>query len=240
MKLSEFKQLLKEAKTEKTLQDVLTHYFNIFGFTAFAFTLYIEHTKTGNPLQYDCVSPPLKKWHQHYLDEKYADVDNTLGELNHRVLPLFWDIEKQIEEAKTTREKRMRLESKEYGIDKGLLIPIHGPDQDFACLCLHQLTEENNLENLKQQQFDWMMATLLYYHYLKKILLKTIDKKTSVLSKREIQCLQLTKENYSVSDIANKLNISTATVNFHLQNANKKLGVKNKYQAVNKWQGKIN
>jgi LuxR family transcriptional activator of bioluminescence operon len=239
MKLNEFEHALKEAKTEQMLQQALEAYFKAFGFTALAFTLYLEHPKTGNPLQYDCVSSSLKNWHQHYLNEKYADVDNTLAALNHSVLPIAWDIHEQIEQAKNIREKRMRIESKEFGINKGLLIPIHGPDKDFACLCLHQLIGENGLENLKLNQFDWMIVSLLYYHYLKMILLKTKTKKNGILSKREIQCLQLTKENFSVSDIAKKLNITAATVNFHLQNANKKLGVKNKYQAILKWQDEL-
>jgi DNA-binding CsgD family transcriptional regulator len=38
----------------------------------------------------------------------------------------------------------------------------------------------------------------------------------------------------SVEEIAKKLNITSRTTHFHIQNVNKKLGVANKFDAVNK------
>lgn len=52
------------------------------------------------------------------------------------------------------------------------------------------------------------------------------------LTKREQECLRLTAEGFRLEMIAQLLKISKRTVNFHLQNANKKLGVTNKYLAI--------
>ena len=55
------------------------------------------------------------------------------------------------------------------------------------------------------------------------------------LTQREKQCLALTAKSWRVDQIAKELKISSRTVNFHLQNANKKIGTNNKYQSVHKY-----
>ena len=55
------------------------------------------------------------------------------------------------------------------------------------------------------------------------------------LTRREEQCLKFTAKSWRVEQIAKELKISPRTVNFHIQNANKKLGSQNKYQAVYKF-----
>ena len=55
------------------------------------------------------------------------------------------------------------------------------------------------------------------------------------LTRREEQCLTFTARAWRVEQIARELKISPRTVNFHIQNANKKLGTHNKYQATYKY-----
>ncbi len=56
----------------------------------------------------------------------------------------------------------------------------------------------------------------------------------NALTKREKQCLNFTAKIWRVEKIAKELGISLRTVNFHIQNANKKLGTNNKYQSIHK------
>lgn len=236
MNLSHFANRLESATSTKQAEIILQEYLTQFGFRRFAFTYYSGHVKSGRKLRYDFVSEALRPWHLHYLEQKYADVDRTLEESHLFTLPLFWDVQEQLSSAKNNRELRIRKESIEFGIHQGLSIPIHGPQHDFVTLTLHQFRTENCLKNYGAHQFEWLAATQIFYHYIKKILgQKKLPLQQCNLTKREEQCLLLTAKSFRVEQIAKELKISPRTVNFHLQNANKKLGTHNKYQTIYKY-----
>lgn len=231
--ISQFALVLKHASRISQLEALLNDYLNGFNIKSYAFTFYRGHVKTGQKLIYDCVSKALKPWHLHYLEQGYADVDRTLHDYYTNSLPYFWDTELQLEQAKHNREQRLRKESIDFGIHKGLSIPVHGPQHDFASLTLHQKKSETCLQNYEELQFEWMSAAQIFYHHTKRILQQTKKSNPySKLTKRESQCLSYTAMAWRVEQIAKALKISERTVNYHIQNANKKLGVHNKYQAA--------
>ncbi len=168
MNLDKFSQLLKKSTTERQLKAVLRDYLHYFKITGYAFTLYSRHTKSGIKLKYHCVSEALAGWHNYYLEQGYADMDRTLEESHTMVLPIFWDINEQLSKAKNNREIQIRQESIEYGIDKGLSIPIHGPHLGFSILTLHQFRNESCLQNHLNLQYEWMSAAKKFYHYVTK------------------------------------------------------------------------
>lgn len=236
MKIENFITLLEKAKAIKELEAVLNRYLSSFGFSSYAFTYYAQHVKSGSKLQYEFASKALKPWHEHYIKNNYADSDRTLDADYHRGLPEFWDIELQLKQAKSLREQQIRSESLEFGLRKGLSIPMYGPNGDFVSLTLHQRVGETNLEHYQSQQYEWTLAAYYYYFYVKKIILLEQQSTKIHLTRREKQCLNLTSRDWSVEQIAAELKISLRTVHFHIQNANRKLGVRNKYHAVLKWQ----
>nr|HAT8714034.1 LuxR family transcriptional regulator [Legionella jordanis] len=228
--LNEFER----AHTLNQLNDALMQFFYSQGIQSIAVTYYQQHTKTGSKLIYNWVSPALKIWHEFYLDQGYADVDRTLEETEQSLIPQFWDINQQLTQAKNKRELRMRQESKEFGVDKGLSLPIYGPAGEFVVLVLHQRQGENGLLNWQQKQYVWLAISQCYFHFLRRTLVRDV-KKGVKLTRREQQCLKLTAENLRLEAIANQLGVSQRTIHYHLQNANKKLGVNNKYLAAMRW-----
>lgn len=227
---------MAEAQTVDDLKWIMIHYFAKEGITSLALTLYKQHTKTGSRITYDWVSAALRPWHQHYIEQKYADIDRTLETSEHSLIPVYWDVNEQLAKAKNTRERRIRLESIEFGIDKGLCIPSHGPQGDFLILVLHQRIGQNGLASWQKNQYLWMGITQCYFHYLRKFLLSEHEASKIHLTRREQQCLELTAKGLRIEMISKNLGITERTCHFHLQNANKKLGVSNKYLAVARWQ----
>ncbi|MFC4161784.1 LuxR C-terminal-related transcriptional regulator [Chitinimonas lacunae] len=59
-----------------------------------------------------------------------------------------------------------------------------------------------------------------------------LDRLIPSLTRRELECLQWTVEGKTAGEVAIILSMSERTANFHLQNAMKKLGAANKYQAA--------
>ena len=194
---------LEKTQSIQHAEALLDVYLNQFGFKHYAFTYYSGHVKSGQRLRYDHVSKPLSLWHEYYLSQSYADVDRTLEENYLAILPTFWDVQTQLKNAKNKRELRIRLESIEFGIDKGLSLPIHGPHHDFANLALHQCINQTCLQDYELHQYEWLSTAKIYYHHVKRILdLNKSSRSPFKLTKREEQCLLLTAKSWRVEQIA--------------------------------------
>ncbi len=202
--------------------------------THYAFTYYSRHANSENKIKYSYSSKPYKGWHEHYLTEKYENVDSTMITVYRSATPIHWDLQQQLAEAKTERERQMRLDSIEYGAEKGVCIPIHGPFEDFAAFVLVQMNGQSFLNDWQNVQHEILAAAFFYYEEIKRLLLVNQEDEQYELSHHQIQCLLLTAKQYSVAEIGKQLGITARTVNFHLQKTNKKLGTKNKHQSVAK------
>ncbi len=225
----------KKSRSISELNTAIKDYLCRLAITTFSFTYYSYYPNSLNKIKYDVASENFKLWHQHYLSENYEEIDSTLERVYQTSLPTFWDLQQQLKAATTQKEKQMRLDSISFGAEKGLSIPIHGPQEDFAIFLVVQMRGETCLEKWPSLQYELFTAGYFYYSYLQSLLLKTqMPEKKFQLNKRELQCILLTSKQQSVEQIAKKLNITARTVNYHMQRANKKLGTKNKYQSVAK------
>lgn len=233
--LMDLERSFKNAKNINELNLVLQHYLNDAGISTFAFTYYSYYPNSLNKVKFDFASSNYIAWHNHYISEGYEEVDSTLEDVYKTTLPTFWDLQTQLKSAKSAKEKKMRLDSIKFGIERGLSIPIHGPQEDFAILLLAEMRNENSLKYWHEEQYKFFSVAYYYYSYLQPLLLKIQSPTTKFnLKKREIQCLLLIAKECSVAQIAKKLHITERTVNYHIQKINKKLGTKNKYQSVSK------
>ena len=233
MTLSEFEQALISASSLTLLKRILSQYLQQYGINSFAFTYYSYYPKSIHKLKYHFSSAEYELWHQHYIDQGYEDTDTTLDDVYQSVLPIFWDVKAQLKTARSQREKKMREDSLKYGVEKGLSIPIHGPEEDFAIILLLQMRGENWLEKSMHVKHELLSAAYLYYQYLQPFFLKdTAEHPIYQLSERETQCLMLLAKQFSLQAMAKELKLTERTVNYHIQRLNKKLGTKNKYQTV--------
>lgn len=235
MTLEQFENTLKAANSIRQLNEALTAYLRCFHINTYAYTYYSYYPTSINTLKYDHSSSNLKLWHEHYIAEKYEDIDSTMDVVYQSTLPVCWDLKQQLQEAKTPRERKMRSDGIEYGVVKGVSIPIHGPLEDFAILMLAQRKDQTCLDNFSAIQYELFTAAYYFYEYMQKQLLTLHPpEEKHQLSMREMQCLVLLSKQYSLSAIAKQLKITERTVNYHIQRLNKKLGTQNKYQSVMK------
>lgn len=233
MHLKTLKDKLMNSTSLEALNKNLEDYFSAHNILHYSFTYYSYHPNSKNKLKYEHCSHQFQLWHDHYISENYEDIDSTLTLTYKKTMPIYWDVKQQLEQAKTERERKMRRDAIEYGAEKGLCIPIHGPNEDFATFLVVQMQGETCLNDWANLQFELLAAAHCYYHYLQNHLLNALEPYNKYhLSKREMQCLTLTAQRCTVPEIAEKLFITERTVNFHLQRVNKKLGVRNKHQAV--------
>ncbi len=236
MQLGQFENSLQKSKNIQQINLLLKNYLRNLKINTFSFTYYATHPKSKEKIQYDFSSENFSDWHKHYIQEGYSEIDTTFLDVYQTTTPVFWSVQQQLEAAKSPREKQMRLDSLKFNIEKGLCIPIHGPRADLANLLVVQMKGEKCLGNWYELQYELLVIAHYYYHYLQKYL---IDIQTSAntqhhLTQREMQCLLLIGQQHTVTQIAEKLDLTERTVNFHIQNINKKMGTQNKYQSLAK------
>jgi LuxR family transcriptional activator of bioluminescence operon len=233
--LIELENALVQARTITECDHALNCYLNKKGITTYSFTYYAYHPNSANRLKYDMCSHNFRLWHEHYLAEQYNNIDSTLSFVYNNHLPIYWNLKQQLTQATSENERKMREDSIAFGTESGLSIPIHGPHNNFAILLLVQMQNQHcNLQE-SNAQYEYFIVAHHYYHYIQTHLLDQISKTEAFqLTQREIQCLILIAEQYSVKEMSQRLELSERTINFHIQKINKKLGTKNKYQSLAK------
>jgi DNA-binding CsgD family transcriptional regulator len=233
--LFDFELQLQKARSLPEMNHALQEYLLKLQITTFSFTYYSYYPNSLNKLKFDFASANFEPWHQHYISEHYEEIDSTLEKVYQTTLPTYWELQQQLRDATSEKERQMRLDSIAFGAEKGLSIPIHGPQEDFAIFLVVQMRNETCLQHWRELQYELFTAGYFFYTYLQALLLKNqepVEKHN--LTQRDLQCLTLLAKQYSLKAIAENLNITERTVNYHIQKLNKKLGVKNKYQAVAK------
>ena len=123
--LPELHQRLKRSASLHDLNTYLTHFLKHFDIDNFAMTCYYRSGSHENTVvRYSHISPTLQVWHDHYHEQNYDKIDTTSKQIKLIELPNFWTIEQQINEAQSKAELNMRLDSKKFGADCGLSIPL--------------------------------------------------------------------------------------------------------------------
>lgn len=233
--LATFEEVLKKAKSLTELDEAFKTYLNSWNITGYTFSFYAPIKSKKTKLCHEFTSNRLKSWHEYYHQEDFTLVDQTQSETTKSLTPVFWDVHQQLKEAKTKKDRKMRQETLNYGVEKGVSIPIHGIDSDYAELTLRQFKDETCLVNWQEDKFEWQIAALYYCHYLRLFLqTEAAFPIKQLLTLREQQCLELLLKDFAPFEIAKTLRMTERTANFHIQNINHKLGTRNKYQTIAK------
>lgn len=175
-----------------------------------------------------------RKWIDHYLKEDYMNSDPVMQDTFRAREPIVWD-EHYRRDTRTKGEEKVMAAACDYGIRRGMSIPIRGPAGEYGALSVHSSlkdTEFYKLVNARRYELD-----LLAYHAhdlaFRKFQRNGVPKHVP-LSDREIEVLRWTADGKTAWEIATILNISERTVHFHIQKIMTKFGARNKTHAMAK------
>jgi LuxR family transcriptional regulator len=116
----------------------------------------------------------------------------------------------------------------------GITVPLHLADGDFATFTGIRIDPEADFMGEIRSH---LAAVSLIGHVFHGAIYEELDPRTKTcrhvrLTPREIECLRLTAQGLTAKQIAFALGRSIATVNLHLTLATRKLGARNRVQAV--------
>jgi DNA-binding CsgD family transcriptional regulator len=210
-------QLLRE-KTPRALLDRMQKVLREVGVEYFAL---MRFTHTGEPLDKWMIgyrAPP--EWIEAYKHRDDPNADPVVKHSRETVEPFFW--------SDVIDDERARKAS-DMQVAEFLVVPVPG-----RYGCVGTMWMGGSRENLLKYKLVIQAIGLSCYYHLQ----RHCDEEpnppttTSSLKKRERDVLDLVADGLSNQEIAEQINLSTRTVEWYMHQAMRKLGAKNRVQAV--------
>jgi DNA-binding CsgD family transcriptional regulator len=189
-------------------------------------------TSLTRPYQFVFSGYP-KEWRDHYVEVGYQNIDPTVAHCikNKRVIPIIWNSQL----SRNRPAARMMGEAKEFGLASGVSFSVHGRYGEAAMLSLSSSTHPRQA---KQDIAEYLGRGQLLACYLHEAIQRLVLSKEALplqkigLTGREKECLLWASEGKTSGEIADILNLSERTVNFHFQNISQKMGVSTRQHAI--------
>lgn len=167
-------------------------------------------------------------WRSRYDEQGFMSIDPVLARGAVSVMPFGWD------EIDRTLPNNARLfeEAAAFGLHHGLTVPIHGANGEFGLMSLARLKPlpQGAQRARLLQRAHWITANL--QERIRQIVLDAGAVREPRLTLRETECLRHAAQGLKTSAIAGAMHIAESTVVYHLNAAERKLGVKKRSHAI--------
>lgn len=199
------------------------------GFQFFQYQLRIPQAGS-EPFEYQLTNFP-RAWLGEYQRKRYAHTDPLLRHCLAYVTPIVWS---KAGEGDPDAQHQF-AQAAHHGLKAGVSLPIHGRATEFALL--HLATNRAVVRDEADLGTTLPLAQYLAAN-LHEAARAIVHRETvltdpaQTLTERELGCLRWAMDGKTAWETAAIMDISERTVVFHLSNAARKLGAKNRRQAI--------
>ncbi len=173
-------------------------------------------------------------WQQHYFQQEYYRSDPIIASALHSVLPTQWSDLGQNSLQKP--QANVMNEARNHGLEHGFAVPVHGHGGEFGLTSV--VSNESGKEFrrlLLNHAHDLHLMTIYFHSAIQDVINGEQNQAKKIsLTPRETECLLWSVQGKTSWEVSMILHVSEATVNFHMRNAMKKLGVYSKAHAIAK------
>lgn len=196
------------------------------GFEHFLYGLRIA-VSLSRPCQFVLSGYP-KNWRSYYDEQGFMMIDPVLTRAASSVVPFGWD---ELERDKPAVQ-RLFTDAARFGLGHGLSVPMHCINGEFGVMSFARATElPMGAERLRLfQRAQWL--TGLIQERTRQLILETEPTREPRLTARERDCLRLAAQGLTATAIGERMRIAESTVVFHLNAAERKLGVRTRNHAI--------
>lgn len=166
-------------------------------------------------------------WVEHYKARDFVHIDPVVRACHTGRLPFQW--------APFYADNRAFFdEAADFGVGaSGLTVPIHGAHGEIANLNVNSTMSPDKWERHLLHFRHSILVLGVYFHAaVANVMGRASTPATVELRPRELECLKWASAGKTAWETSQILHISEATVNFHLKNSCRKLGVYSKHHAV--------
>ncbi len=226
---------LREAPAYREVAELDAHFARVmaaFGFDRFSSARF--DGRFGQPPQ-NLISQNIDDWAAHYEDQGYVSVDAcaryamagrpafTWAEARSRYAPT--------DEPDPRKARELWGEAADAGMRDALIIRSLGPSGQV--LITRMVTGEKLIRPGDRAILDSIAVVFSTLRF--RLCEQAYDRPTgAILTQRETECLRLAGQGLKDAQIAVQLDLSRKTVNFHIENAKRKLGAPTRLAAFNR------
>lgn len=173
-----------------------------------------------------------KEWRERYEEKLYIHYDPVVAVGRRSRLPFFWDNSGFISPYRKAEQKVFH-EAGCFGINTGYSIPIAGRVGELALFSIAACTEKGLMQAVNgSAHLIYVLALQLHDHVLSLTESAAETREAVTLTARELECLKWTAEGLTTEQIADRMAISAATVNYHFSKIVPKFGATNRHHAA--------
>jgi len=215
---------MKRAPSLCALESIAAPHFEALGFPSFALARFYRGDKSPNTTVLAGRFHP--EWSQRYIDQGYAASSTISREIMRASSPYTWsDVVRR--RGLTSAQAQILHEAAEFGLKNGIFTPLRWTDGSYAAVVIA------GPETALRDPLTLLAAETLSAHYSSEVRrLITFQPAKVILTKRQRECLAWVREGKSSVTIGSILGISFATVDEHIAEACRRLGVRTRVQAA--------
>lgn len=233
MSLEDFIHAANVASTPKDLTLLLTQKLETYGFDRLVYSYMTACPALQKCAEHGVIHNYPLDWMQHYATNGYTELDPVYLTAKNSCRPFTWRSITQSNPLSRS-QKRVMNEANEAGLKDGVALSIRGPLGEIVGV---GLASSVGGVNASPDILSELYLLIHQFHYCNTNLalhpLSHADEHPlPILSRREREILTWCAKSKSNSIIAELLGISAKTVDFHLANIFKKLGVNSRILAV--------
>ena len=214
---------LESATSIPALESLAGRAFRAIGFDWYAAAVFFNAGRDPNVSLIHGEFQP--DWARRYQSRNYSQSSSIAREMLLTAKPYSWS---EVVERRGLSgvQNRIWSEARDFGLKDGLFIPSRWVDGSYCSVVLADRTPPVT------DPFVRTMAGVLASAYLLQLRKIAAPPRRHMLSERQIECLSWVALGKSSADIADILGVSAATVNEHVADACRKLGVRTRIQAA--------
>ena len=191
--------------------------------------LALPHQLNKQPL---VISTYPVNWVTHYLRNHYERFDPVVTQALQNPEPFRWGAGLSLRHMSSVQQELLN-EASQFGIRFGFTVPIHDGHGPIAALTFAADQQRPQFENCINSHARVLQLMAMYFHaHVRRELLGDRRIGGTLLSPRELECLEWASQGKSAWEIGRILGISRHTVASYLDNAKEKLGVRTIVQAA--------
>ena len=171
-------------------------------------------------------------WRSRYREKAYHQVDPVVCHMRNAHEPFLWP-SGSVRAADLSHASKFFREASEFGIGRGMTIPIHDRYGRFAAVTFAAAHDDEKFAKIAATYRHALQLMVTCFHIqVRKRFSGTGIVDGISLTKRELECLQWAARGKSTGDTAIILGIKRRTVTFHLDNVRRKFEVRTVAQAI--------
>jgi DNA-binding CsgD family transcriptional regulator len=227
--LQEFIERLRDLNEVEEFERAMQEHLRKMGFDSFSYAALRVPDSGKTP--FFVTTYPLA-WITHYANNDYIEYDPILHHATSSLMPFDWSSVAS-QPSMTTKQQKVMLEASDCGLRFGAGIPVHAPRGGFAMMSCVTSNNRKHFEDVwRAHQSDLHLTTLYYHSSVEQKLLNAETAPATHLTDREREALLWTAHGKTSWETSEIMKISQETVNFHLKNVMRKVGVYSKHHAV--------